>query len=93
MCAYHEFDSWPCEPIVIFKTAKFHIFVSDAYRDSLDVCQVPKFRVSNFFQELSYAGVQRLLGFVCTVGTVSEALPPPTSSLISSFLLPHNPNV
>ncbi|OIT07232.1 hypothetical protein A4A49_63112, partial [Nicotiana attenuata] len=42
--------------------------------------------------ELSYAGVQRLLGFVCTVGTVSEALPPAASTLISSFLLPHNPN-
>ncbi|KAK4370708.1 hypothetical protein RND71_010183 [Anisodus tanguticus] len=43
-------------------------------------------------EQLSYAGVQRLLGFVCTVGTVSEALPPPASTLISSFLLPHNPN-
>lgn len=53
----------------------------------------PSINLSSMLSELSYAGVQRLLGFVCTAGTVSEALPPPTSSLISSFLLPHNPNV
>lgn len=52
----------------------------------------PSINLSSMLSELSYAGVQRLLGFVCTAGTVSEALPPPTSSLISSFLLPHNPN-
>ncbi|XP_049343660.1 LOW QUALITY PROTEIN: uncharacterized protein LOC125807948 [Solanum verrucosum] len=52
----------------------------------------PSIDLSSMLSELSYAGVQRLLGFVCTAGTVSEALPPPTSSLISSFLLPHNPN-
>ncbi|KAM3374426.1 putative protein isoform X1 [Capsicum galapagoense] len=52
----------------------------------------PSIDLATMLSELSYAGVQRLLGFVCTVGTVSEALPPPTSSLISSFLLPHNPN-
>ncbi|XP_015077712.1 uncharacterized protein LOC107021543 isoform X2 [Solanum pennellii] len=52
----------------------------------------PSIDLSSMLSELSYAGVQRLLGFICTAGTVSEALPPPTSSLISSFLLPHNPN-
>ncbi|KAK3031885.1 hypothetical protein RJ639_035195 [Escallonia herrerae] len=40
-----------------------------------------------------YEGVQRLLGFVHTVGTVPEALPPPRSTLLSSFLLPHNPDI
>lgn len=52
----------------------------------------PSIDLSSMLSELSYAGVQRLLGFIYTAGTVSEALPPPTSSLISSFLLPHNPN-
>ncbi|KAM7461077.1 hypothetical protein LguiA_029198 [Lonicera macranthoides] len=42
---------------------------------------------------LSYDGIQRLLGLAHTVGTISEALPPPRSTLLSSFLLPHNPNV
>ncbi|XP_022857961.1 uncharacterized protein LOC111378916 isoform X1 [Olea europaea var. sylvestris] len=42
---------------------------------------------------LSYAGVQRLLGFVQTMGTSTESLPPPPSVLLSSFLLPHNPKV
>ncbi|XP_060171839.1 uncharacterized protein LOC132603001 isoform X2 [Lycium barbarum] len=52
----------------------------------------PSIYLGSMLSELSYAGVQRLLGFVCTVGTVSEALPPPASTLMSSFLLPHNPN-
>ncbi|XP_022857963.1 uncharacterized protein LOC111378916 isoform X3 [Olea europaea var. sylvestris] len=38
-------------------------------------------------------GVQRLLGFVQTMGTSTESLPPPPSVLLSSFLLPHNPKV
>ncbi|KAM7461079.1 hypothetical protein LguiA_029200 [Lonicera macranthoides] len=35
---------------------------------------------------LSYDGIQRLLGLAHTVGTISEALPPPRSTLLSSFL-------
>ncbi|KAG5530675.1 hypothetical protein RHGRI_025590 [Rhododendron griersonianum] len=46
-----------------------------------------------FIQGLSYGGLQRLLGFVHTVGTTVEALPPPRSTLLSSFMLLHNPNV
>ncbi|KAK2976783.1 hypothetical protein RJ640_027619 [Escallonia rubra] len=45
------------------------------------------------FPGFGYEGVQRLLGFVHTVGTVPEALLPPRSTLLSSFLLPHNPNI
>ncbi|RVW58049.1 hypothetical protein CK203_106950 [Vitis vinifera] len=45
------------------------------------------------FQGLSYGGVQRLLGFMHTVGTIPEALPPPRSTLLSSFMSPHKPNV
>ncbi|KAK3012053.1 LOW QUALITY PROTEIN: hypothetical protein RJ639_012408 [Escallonia herrerae] len=40
-----------------------------------------------------YESVQRLLGFVHTVGTVLEVLPPPRSTLLSSSLLPHNFNI
>ncbi|XP_059632424.1 uncharacterized protein LOC132275059 [Cornus florida] len=42
---------------------------------------------------LSYEGVQRLLGLTGTAGTIPEALPPPRSTLLLSFLLPHNPEV
>nr|XP_027119642.1 uncharacterized protein LOC113736756 isoform X2 [Coffea arabica] len=42
---------------------------------------------------LSYGGIRVMLNMVHTVGTVSERLPPSTSTLISSFLTPHNPHV
>lgn len=42
---------------------------------------------------LSYGGTKMMLNMTHTVGTISERLPPPTSTLISSFLTPHNPNV
>ncbi|XP_057807676.1 uncharacterized protein LOC131022230 isoform X2 [Salvia miltiorrhiza] len=41
---------------------------------------------------LSYGGVQKLLGFVETAGTNPELLPPPTSTLLSTFSSPHNPD-
>ncbi|KAI3692691.1 hypothetical protein L6452_32512 [Arctium lappa] len=42
---------------------------------------------------LHYDGVQRLLGIANTVGTIPDALPPPRSTLLNSFSLPHNPDV
>ncbi|KAL2529991.1 RNA-binding ASCH domain protein [Forsythia ovata] len=64
----------------------------------LAICiEKPTSQLYNFMASillgLSYGGVQRLLGFVQTMGTSSESLPPPPSVLLSSFLLPHNPNV
>ncbi|XP_028111717.1 uncharacterized protein LOC114310016 isoform X4 [Camellia sinensis] len=53
----------------------------------------PCISLASILSGLSYGGLQRLLGFVHTVGTTVEALPPPRSTLLSSFLLPHNPNV
>ncbi|KAH7834114.1 hypothetical protein Vadar_012830 [Vaccinium darrowii] len=53
----------------------------------------PFISLAGVLSGLSYGGIQRLLGFVNTVGTTAEALPPPRSTLLSSFLLPHNPNV
>ncbi|MBA0648333.1 hypothetical protein Goarm_012969, partial [Gossypium armourianum] len=43
--------------------------------------------------ELSYEGVQSLLGLAHTTGTISDALPPPKSTLLSSFMLSYNPDV
>ncbi|KAL3506776.1 hypothetical protein ACH5RR_032158 [Cinchona calisaya] len=42
---------------------------------------------------LSCGGIQRMLNMVHTVGTNLEKLPPPASTLISSFLTLHNPHV
>ncbi|KAI8537436.1 hypothetical protein RHMOL_Rhmol09G0023600 [Rhododendron molle] len=53
----------------------------------------PFISLAGMLSGLSYGGLQRLLGFVHTVGTTVEALPPPRSTLLSSFMLPHNPNV
>ncbi|CAK7322658.1 unnamed protein product [Dovyalis caffra] len=41
----------------------------------------------------SYGGVQSLLGLADTGGTVSNALPPPRSTLLSSFISLYNPNI
>ncbi|XP_052172329.1 uncharacterized protein LOC127788256 isoform X2 [Diospyros lotus] len=49
--------------------------------------------LTSMISGLSYGGIQRLLGFVHTVGSSVEALPPSRSTLLSSFLLPHNPKV
>ncbi|KDP43894.1 hypothetical protein JCGZ_20904 [Jatropha curcas] len=43
-------------------------------------------------KELSYDGVQSLLGLAHTAGTVPDALPPARSTLLSSFTLPYRPN-
>ncbi|XP_073056561.1 uncharacterized protein [Primulina eburnea] len=49
--------------------------------------------MKSIIQGLSYVGIQRLLGFVHSVGTVPELLPPPPSTLLSTFLELHNPHV
>ncbi|CAL5200060.1 unnamed protein product [Lathyrus oleraceus] len=48
--------------------------------------------LASLFSELSYAGVQGLLGLMHTTGTVPDALPPPRSTLLASFNFPCNPN-
>ncbi|CAI9108661.1 OLC1v1008322C1 [Oldenlandia corymbosa var. corymbosa] len=42
---------------------------------------------------LSYGGVRRMLNMVHTEGTFQEGLPPPASTLVSSFSTRHNPCV
>ncbi|KAI3470331.1 hypothetical protein Pfo_026994 [Paulownia fortunei] len=49
--------------------------------------------MASILSGISYGGVQKLLGFVETTGTNSELLPPPTSTLLSTFLTLHNPDV
>ncbi|KZV34809.1 hypothetical protein F511_00711 [Dorcoceras hygrometricum] len=53
----------------------------------------PYLTVASILQGLNYEGIQRSLGFVHTVGTVTELLPPPPSTLLSTFLEQHNPHV
>ncbi|KAL3835078.1 hypothetical protein ACJIZ3_009814 [Penstemon smallii] len=49
--------------------------------------------MASLLSGLSYEGIQKLLGFVQTIGTNPELLPPPTSTLLSTFLAPHNPDL
>ncbi|KAF9618639.1 hypothetical protein IFM89_002334 [Coptis chinensis] len=53
----------------------------------------PYITVANIVSGLSYEGIANLLGLVHTVGTVGDALPPPISALLSSFLIPHKATV
>lgn len=53
----------------------------------------PYILLSDIIWGLGYEGIQSLLGLKQTVGTIPEALPPPRSTLLSSFALPHNSNV
>ncbi|ESW22447.1 hypothetical protein PHAVU_005G154600 [Phaseolus vulgaris] len=48
--------------------------------------------LASLFCELSYEGVQGLLGLMQTTGTISDALPPPISTLLASSNFPCNPN-
>ncbi|KAK4406263.1 hypothetical protein Sango_0632800 [Sesamum angolense] len=48
---------------------------------------------ANILSGLSYSGVQKLLGFVQTIGTNPESLPLPSSPLLSTFSAPNNPDV
>ncbi|KAF8393758.1 hypothetical protein HHK36_019956 [Tetracentron sinense] len=53
----------------------------------------PYICLASILSELGYEGVQSFLGMIHTEGTIPEALPPPRSALLSSFLMPHKPNV
>ncbi|XP_021643354.2 uncharacterized protein LOC110637521 isoform X2 [Hevea brasiliensis] len=53
----------------------------------------PYLHLASILLGLSYGGIQSLLGLAHTVGAVSDALPPPRSTLLSSFTLPYRPNV
>ncbi|KAK8972415.1 hypothetical protein V6N11_018604 [Hibiscus sabdariffa] len=53
----------------------------------------PSILLASILSKLSYQGVQRLLGLAHTTGTIADALPPPKSTLLSSFMLPYNPGV
>lgn len=53
----------------------------------------PSILLAIIISELSYEGVQSLLGQAHTTGTISTALPPPKSTLLSSFMLTYNTNV
>ncbi|KAK1286969.1 hypothetical protein QJS10_CPB19g00717 [Acorus calamus] len=53
----------------------------------------PYFAMATILSGLGYDGVGALLGMKHTPGTILDALPPPRSSLLSSFMAPHRPDV
>ncbi|TYH83579.1 hypothetical protein ES332_D02G141600v1 [Gossypium tomentosum] len=53
----------------------------------------PAILLASILSELSYEGVQSLLGLAHTTGTISDVLSPPKSTLLSSFMLSYNPDV
>ncbi|KAL5543203.1 hypothetical protein UlMin_010913 [Ulmus minor] len=53
----------------------------------------PYISLASIISELSYGGLQYLLGLTNTKGTIENALPPPRSTLMSSFILPYRSNV
>ncbi|KAH9783459.1 ASCH domain-containing protein [Citrus sinensis] len=52
----------------------------------------PYVTLASILSGLGYVGIQSLLGLSHTAGTISDALPPPRSALLSSFMLPFKPN-
>ncbi|KAI4378769.1 hypothetical protein MLD38_016203 [Melastoma candidum] len=52
----------------------------------------PYICLAQILSGLSYEGIHQLLGFVHTVGTICESLPPPASVLLSAFQQPYNPD-
>ncbi|CAA6660300.1 unnamed protein product [Spirodela intermedia] len=53
----------------------------------------PCISMSALLSGLSYEGINCLLGMAHTVGTIPDALPPPRSALLSSFILSRGPDV
>lgn len=77
---------------------KFYTEEREASNGVLAICvsklvAQPYLYLANILSGLSYAGIHHLLGLADTVGTVSDVLPPPRSTLLSSFMLPYNPDV
>ncbi|CAN8318228.1 unnamed protein product [Cochlearia groenlandica] len=53
----------------------------------------PYVALAQILSGLSYTGVQSLLGLSHTIGSICDALPPPRSILLSSFMLPYKPKI
>lgn len=53
----------------------------------------PFILLASILSGLNYGGIQTLLGLAHTTGTIPDAIPPPKSTLLSSFMLPYKPNV
>ncbi|XAR71104.1 hypothetical protein NMG60_11028218 [Bertholletia excelsa] len=84
------------EGVLIYR--KFYPEQKERLNGVLGICVTkpasqPYISFASMLSKLSYGGLQRLLGFVHTVGTNVEAFPPPRSTLLSSFQLRHNPNI
>ncbi|XP_058094260.1 uncharacterized protein LOC131240181 isoform X3 [Magnolia sinica] len=53
----------------------------------------PYISMANIVHGLSYNGIGSLMGLMHTAGTVLDSLPPSRSTLLSSFMMPNQPNV
>ncbi|KAJ4723551.1 RNA-binding ASCH domain protein [Melia azedarach] len=76
----------------------FYAEEKERYNGVLAICvskvaTQPCATLASLLSGLSYGGIQSLLGLAHTVGTISDALPPPRSTLLSSFMLPFKPNI
>ncbi|KAI9193866.1 hypothetical protein LWI28_000857 [Acer negundo] len=77
---------------------KFYVEEKERSNGVLAICvskmpAQPYISLASILSGLSYWGIQSLLGLAHTAGTMSNALPPPRSSLLSSFMFPFKPNV
>ncbi|KAL5781165.1 hypothetical protein ACOSP7_006194 [Xanthoceras sorbifolium] len=77
---------------------KFYVEEKERSNGVLALCvssipSQPYISLGSILSGLSYGGIQSLLGLAHTAGTISNALPPPRSSLLSSFMFPFKPNV
>ncbi|KAL5848311.1 hypothetical protein ACOSQ4_006324 [Xanthoceras sorbifolium] len=77
---------------------KFYVEEKERSNGVLAICvssipSQPYISLGSILSGLSYGGIQSLLGLAHTAGTISNALPPPRSSLLSSFMFPFKPNV
>ncbi|KAJ0093642.1 hypothetical protein Patl1_26488 [Pistacia atlantica] len=77
---------------------KFYVEEKERLNGVLAICvskmaTQPYITLATILSGLGYEGIQSLLGLAHTPGTISDALPPSRSTLLSSFLLPFKPNV
>ncbi|GER27886.1 60S ribosomal protein L38, partial [Striga asiatica] len=96
-CAVGDYKRIQCGDLLLFnKCLTLEVKVSKSIEDSIRKKRKGQMVFLLYALKcrlLSLIGVQKLLGFVETTGTNPELLPPPASTLLSTFSAPHNPDV
>ncbi|EYU41059.1 hypothetical protein MIMGU_mgv1a018485mg [Erythranthe guttata] len=90
------YASFPCKSVEIYRN--FYSEEKERSNGVIAICVTKPTSqlyviMASILSGLSCGGVQKLLGFVETIGTNPELLPPTTSTLLSTFLATHNPHV